>query len=63
FLLSASYLHFSTIEGASVFYYTYFKKGLTVNNIHFTIHPTQLRDGTLVIYSFQKINFNNQSTS
>ncbi|KAI9361860.1 hypothetical protein BD770DRAFT_470564 [Pilaira anomala] len=60
----ASYLYFSTIESASVFYNTYFKKGLiTVNDIHFTIHPTQLRDGTLVTYSFQKINFNNQSTS
>lgn len=44
-------------------YNTYIKKGLTINNIHFTIHPTQLRDGTLVTYSYQKINFNNQSTS
>lgn len=46
-----------------MFYNTYFKKGLTINNIHFTIHPTQLRDGTLVTYPFQKINFNNRSTS
>lgn len=31
--------------------------------MHFTIHPTQLRDGTLVAYSFQEINFDNKSTS
>ncbi|KAI8070615.1 uncharacterized protein B0P05DRAFT_444995, partial [Gilbertella persicaria] len=53
FLLSTSYLHFSTIESASVFYNTYVEKGLTINNMHFTIHPTQLSDGTLVTYAFQ----------
>ncbi|KAG2236595.1 hypothetical protein INT48_000149 [Thamnidium elegans] len=37
--------------------------GITINGIHFTIHPTQLRDGTLVAYSSQKINFDSQSTS
>lgn len=31
--------------------------------MHFTIHPTQLSDGTLVTYAFQKINFGNRSIS
>ncbi|RCH96327.1 hypothetical protein CU098_010746 [Rhizopus stolonifer] len=31
--------------------------------MHFTIHPTQLSDGTLVTYAFQKIDFGNRSIS
>jgi hypothetical protein len=61
FLPSSSYLHFSSIENASVFYNTYVDKGLTVNNMQFTVHPTKLTDGTLVTYTFQRIDFGNRS--
>ncbi|KAI7888579.1 uncharacterized protein EV154DRAFT_517115 [Mucor mucedo] len=44
------YLHFSTKEGASYFYNSYHEKGLSLNNIHFTVHPTRSRDGTVVTY-------------
>ncbi|KAG1093357.1 hypothetical protein G6F40_012686 [Rhizopus arrhizus] len=54
---SAAYLHFESMESASLFYQNYVDKGIIINGVPFTVHGAKFRDGESVIYDHKNLNF------
>ncbi|CAO0792507.1 unnamed protein product [Mucor circinelloides] len=63
FTNTTAYLHFATVEGASVFYNNNINKQLRIKGGIFSVHPAKYRNGQTVKYAFKQINFTGSSAA
>ncbi|KAL7313912.1 hypothetical protein PS15m_007590 [Mucor circinelloides] len=54
---NTAYLHFTTVEGASVFFHKYQNRQLIINDAVFSVEEAKYRNGQTVKYAFKQINF------